>query len=108
MKLKLPSPIETYIHSSNESDLNGVLSCFTETATVLDEGQTLSGHNAIGKWFTKTRSKYQFKSRPITIKDKDNTIIVTAEVSGNFPGSPITLDYRFQIVSDLIQDLRIG
>ncbi|MDF3822324.1 nuclear transport factor 2 family protein [Leptospira sp. 96542] len=108
MKLKLPVPIETYIQASNDSDLKKVLSCFTDTATVLDEGKILTGHNAIGKWFRKTRSKYQFKSSPIALKGKDKKLILTAEVSGNFPGSPITLDYQFQIVSDLIQDLRIG
>ncbi len=107
MKLKMPTPIEEYVKASNESNLEVFLSCFAEDATVLDEGETITGLDAITKWFIKTRSKYQFKSLPLAIKDKKEAIILTAEVSGNFPGSPVILDYHIKISSGLIQDLKI-
>ena len=33
---------------------------------------------------------------------------VTAEVSGAFPGSPVTLSFRFRLVGDRIARLEIG
>ncbi|PIP95181.1 MAG: polyketide cyclase [Bdellovibrio sp. CG12_big_fil_rev_8_21_14_0_65_39_13] len=107
MKLKLPKIIETYVEASNASDLESTLSCFSPKATVLDEGETLSGHDAISTWFRKTRAKYQFKAKPIAFEDKGEEVILKAQVSGNFPGSPVNLDYKFKIKSGLIEDLRI-
>lgn len=108
MKLDIPTIIDTYLKASNASDLKAVLSCFTDTATVLDEKNIITGHDAITEWFKKTRSKYQFKSIPIAIQGKGEKVRLTARVSGTFPGSPINLDYDFIIVSGLIQDLRIA
>jgi ketosteroid isomerase-like protein len=107
MKLKLPKVIETYVQASNESDLPNFISCFTDTATVFDEGEIRMGHSEIKKWFAKTRSKYQFKSEPLEITENKKHVIIKAKVSGTFPGSPITLSYRFEIKAGLIQDLRI-
>lgn len=107
MSLKLPQILETYLKASNNSDLGTFISCFSETATVLDEGETIQGHEAITKWFTKTRKKYQFKSEPVSIENTRNGAVLTALVSGNFPGSPVTLNYSFTIDSGVIQDLRI-
>lgn len=107
MKVKLPTIIERYIKASNEADLKTFITCFNNTATVLDEGETIVGHKAISNWFTRTRTKYQFKSEPINIKNEGENIILVAKVSGNFPGSPVILDYYFKIKSELIEDLKI-
>lgn len=107
MKLKLPTIIKKYIKASNEADLKAFIACFANTAAVSDEGEALIGHEAISKWFTKTRAKYQFKSKPIGIKNENEKIILIAKVSGSFPGSPVTLDYHFKIESGLIKDLKI-
>jgi hypothetical protein len=107
MKLKLPKILETYIQASNDSDLQNFISCFSETATVYDEGETRRGHSEIKKWFNKTRSQYQFKSEPLEFEESGEHIVLKAKVSGTFPGSPVTLSYQLQIKADLIQDLRI-
>lgn len=105
--MKLPKVIENYVKASNESDMKNFISCFSKTATVLDEGETHTGHNDIKSWFTKTRSKYKFKTEPLEIVEKDDHFIMKAKVTGTFPGSPVVLSYRFQLNSELIQDLRI-
>lgn len=106
MKIKLPRVIEAYILSSNESDLKNFMACFSDTAKVMDEGETHLGHKDIKKWFAKTRRQYQFKSEPLEIKEGSDHIIMKTKVSGTFPGSPITLNYRFQIKEGLIQELQ--
>lgn len=107
MKAKIPKIIEAYIKASNNSDIEAFISCFSNTATVLDEGETLSGHEAIKKWFAKTRSKYQFKAEPIEIEEKEQNISLACNVYGNFPGSPLILNYHFKVSSGLIQSLSI-
>lgn len=107
MKLILPKVIDKYIKASNDSDLKNFISCFSDSATVLDEGELLTGHQAIREWFTKTRKNYEFKSEPVSFEDKGENIILKSKVSGNFPGSPVVLDYQFKIRSGLIQNLRI-
>jgi len=107
MKLKLPKIIGAYVKASNDSDMEKFISCFSDQATVLDEGETRKGHEAIRKWFTKTRTEYQFKSEPISIEGNNEFIIMTAKVIGTFPGSPINLKYQFKVTSGLIDDLRI-
>lgn len=107
MKNKLPKLIENYVTASNSHDLKSFLSCFTDTATVLDEGKTLQGQKAIANWFTETRGKYKFTTEPISVEEKKNEMLLTAKVTGDFPGSPVTLKYRLEIDNNRIQDLRI-
>lgn len=106
--MKIPKVIETYVKASNQSDSDLFVTCFTKTATVFDEGETRTGQNEIKKWFQKTRSQYKFQTEPVELKEKDDIITLKAKISGTFPGSPVTLSYRFQMHGGLIQDLSIG
>ncbi len=40
-------------------------------------------------------------------KEGTEEAIMTAELSGNFEGSPVTLEYHFKIKNNLIDDLRV-
>lgn len=105
--IKMPKIIESYIQASNDNNRDNFIQCFSSSATVLDEGETLVGHEAIGKWFTSTRTKYKFKCEPLAIDERGDDFLLTAKVSGNFPGSPVTLDYNIKVIKSKIQDLRI-
>ncbi len=50
MSFKLPKLIETYIKAQNAYDADTALACFSENATVLDEGETRRGEKAIREW----------------------------------------------------------
>lgn len=107
MSIQLQKAIETYVNSANAGDAEAGSSCFTEKATVVDEGETLVGREKIREWINKTRKKYNHKTKPLTFKETDGHAIMTAEVTGTFPGSPITLTYSFKIENGLIADLRV-
>ena len=107
MSVKLPKLIDTYIKAQNAYDSDTALACFSEDATVLDEGETLTGKKAIREWMEKTRKKYSPQLRPISVKESAEEIIMTTEVSGTFDGSPINLDYHFKVGNNLIEDLRV-
>jgi hypothetical protein len=84
-----------------------ILACFSDTATVRDENETLHGKEAIKGWSVKTIDKYNFRFESLTMRqDEDETILVVS-VSGTSPGSPITLDYQFTIADGKISSLSI-
>jgi hypothetical protein len=107
MSVKLPKLIETYMKAQNAYDADIALACFSENATVYDEGETLRGKKAIRDWMEKTKKKYSPQFQPLGIKETKDETIMTTEVSGTFDGSPVKLDYHFKIKNNLIEDLNI-
>jgi ketosteroid isomerase-like protein len=107
MSIQLPSILKSYIEASNRHDVKSILSCFANDATVRDEGETLRGKEAIQGWLVKTIEKYKFQFKPRGVRSDNGETIVAVEVSGTFPGSPVTLDYHFTVENDKISALSI-
>ena len=105
--MKLPAVIDNYIRASNAHDVMSILSCFSEDAVVRDEEETLRGKKAIECWIAKTIEKYKFQFKQLSVKEDDGEVVVSVEVSGTFPGSPVTLDYHFKIENEKILSLAI-
>lgn len=108
MNIQLAESIDKYFDLSNGIDSAQVKDCFTPSATVHDEGGSYEGLTSIESWLQETRKKYQFSSKPIRVARKEQQEIVVAEVSGNFPGSPIELNYAFVLNDGKIQSLEIS
>lgn len=98
----LPPIVQNYIRASNSHDVKSIVSCFAEDAVVRDENATHRGKIAIEHWVTTTIEKYKFRFKPLSAEQRDNKTIVAVQISGTFPGSPITLDYHFTIASETI------
>lgn len=107
MITKLPTPIALYIDAENRGDTEALAQCFTEQAVVRDEGQTIEGLAAIKQWKAETRKKYQHTIEPLASIQKNNRTTVTNRVTGNFPGSPIELEFVFTLDGDKIASLEI-
>ena len=105
--MNLPPIIQTYIDASNAHDVKSILACFTDDATVRDESETRRGKSEIERWLRTTIEKYNFQFKPLSSQERGNETVVSVEISGTFPGSPISLDYRFAIVSGKIASLTI-
>jgi SnoaL-like protein len=103
----LPKPIAVYVSAENSGDTNLFDQCFTENATVRDEDQTYKGSAAIKKWKAETKTKYQHTLDPLQIVEEDGKFVVTNRLTGNFPGSPIELDFVFTIQGEKIVSLEI-
>ena len=63
---------------------------------------------------TKTGNTYNFafgNSIPnlngVDFEEKESESVLKAEVTGNFPGSPLVLSYHLVIVDELIQSLKV-
>jgi len=107
MPLSLPKPIADYF-AADATDGTAVAKCFTADAVVIDEKQTYLGREAIARWKTEASAKYDYVSEPVAIDDRDDRIIVTAHLTGNFPGSPVDLRYAFTLSGDAIARLEIA
>ena len=105
--MNLPPVIPRYIDASNAHDVRAIVDCFTDDALVRDENATRHGEIDIERWATETIEKYKFHFKPLSADERGAETIVSVEVSGSFPGSPITLDYHFNIANDKIQSLII-
>jgi hypothetical protein len=104
--LNLPEPIAAYFDADRQ-DGQAVARCFTRDGVVLDEGKTHSGLAAIEAWKTDSSAKYAYTARPHTLETKGRSYIVTSQVSGNFPGSPVDLRYTFILERGKIASLEV-
>jgi ketosteroid isomerase-like protein len=107
MNINLPRIIQEYLAASNAHDVKAILSCFSDDALVHDEGKDFRGKKLIEDWIVKTIEKYKFHFKPLSVKAEEPKVVVTVEVSGTFPGSPVSPDYRFTIKSNKILSLAI-
>jgi hypothetical protein len=107
MTLHLPKPIEVYMSSENDRHIEALGACFTPDATVKDEGRTMTGLKAIADWRRETIKKYQHTTEPVAVFERDGKTVVTSKLSGNFPGSPVTLEFVFKLQGDKIVSLEI-
>jgi len=103
----LPEPIRLYIVGENTGDADLFGQCFAEGAAVRDENETHRGLAEIKKWKAETKKKYQHTVDPLSVSEKDGRFIVTNRLTGNFPGSPIELDFVFAIQGGKIVSLEI-
>jgi len=108
MSLVLPKPIAAYFAAENSDDTEALLQCFAEHAVVRDEGQTIEGLAAIKQWHVEAKKKYHHTVQPIDAVERDGKTVVIGKVSGNFPNSPVTLDYIFGREGEKIASLEIG
>lgn len=107
MFLSLPDPILTYFEISNGSDIAQLAHCFTPDAVVVDEGQTYQGHDAIQSWQREAQKKFEYTVEPVSVSRDGDRLKVTANVVGNFPGSPAQLEHIFGLTGEKITSLEI-
>ena len=108
MPLHLPQPVAAYFTADKSSDGEAVSQCFTKSAVVKDEGHTHTGQAAIKQWKDDVSVKYQYTCEPLACDEKDGKIIITSRLTGNFPGSPVNLQFCFELDGDRIASLEVA
>lgn len=107
MTIKLPTVIDAFLQAKNAYDSNAFVACFADHAIVYDEGKEMCGTIAIKKWIADSNAKYQDIVTAMDIVERDNETVLTAQVSGNFEGSPVLLDFHFTISEGKVDRLSI-
>jgi len=105
--LDLPKPIAIYIAAENSGNVEMLNDCFADDALVRDEGLTIKGLAAIKGWKAETKRKYQHSIEPLDVTPKGDRVMVRNRLTGNFPGSPIELEFVFTLRDEKIVSLEI-
>lgn len=90
----LPDAVYAYFATSGNRD---ALELFAPDATVIDEGETHTGHAAITSWLESVERRYQPRYELQDAVTDGSGHTVSFQVSGTFPGSPATLRQRFEL-----------
>jgi SnoaL-like domain len=107
MNIDLPPAIAAFFRAHNTGQTSGFSGLFTEDAIVSDEDREYRGA-AINDWIDESIARYQPVANVTDLAEEGEQTIATAQVSGNFPGSPIQLRYQFTIKNGKIAALDIG
>jgi hypothetical protein len=108
MNPELPKVVSNYFDAANTNGAaDRVAACFATDAEVHDEGQDVRGRPAIRAWAEAARRKYRFHAAPTAAEAADGRTVVTAHLTGDFPGAPADLRYRFLLTGDEIAVLEI-
>lgn len=105
--MNLPKVIADLVTAQNNFDSVAYAKCFADTAVVFDEGRTHNGRKEIAHWIADANKRYEATMKPVSFEEQETESILIAEASGNFPGSPILMNYHMKIADDLIQSLKI-
>jgi hypothetical protein len=107
MSIQLPDPIDRYVQIANSGTAEAAPECFAPDATVYDEGQTYESMAAIKNWMAATKKKYGHIITPLELAERGGQSILKARLIGNFPGSPITVNFTFVLADGKIRSLEI-
>lgn len=92
---QLPPIVARYFELKESSDKALPIEVFTDDATVLDDGHTYRGRDAILEWLTGPASAYTTTSTLSDVRRTGSTTKLIDLLEGNFPGGRIELTYRF-------------
>ncbi len=105
--MNLPKVVSDLVKAQNEFDSMAYANCFAETAIVHDEGKMHTGRTEIQQWIAESNEKYRSTMKPLSFQENGASGVLSTEVSGTFPGSPLILKFHFEIIDGLIQSLKV-
>ena len=108
----LPAVISAYLAASERRDVDAIVACFSDDATVLDEGKQRRGLAEIRRWREDVDTTFEYTSTltrwsAVGVTDGAQRYDVTLHVEGNFPGGEVDLVNSFTISDGHIVDLHI-
>ncbi len=103
----LPAAVTRYLEAANRFDATAAADCFAAGASVHDENQEHVGRAAIRAWVAETSRKFRPAFTVMRAAANGDEISLSVAVSGQFPGSPVTLDYELQLRDGKISMLTI-
>jgi hypothetical protein len=79
----------------------------TDDAFVRDESKDYRGTDAIKAWSQSATTKYEYAIEPLEASFATDSVTLHARLTGNFPNSPVELDFKFTLANDKIARLEI-
>lgn len=104
--MKAPEVITRYIDASNHFDATAAADCFCADAHVHDENHEHRGQDSIRNWISDYTQKYRPRAEVLRAEGRADEWVLTVHTSGDFPGSPIDLDYTITLRDGKISSLK--
>jgi len=105
--IDLPAPVAAYF-AADTTGAEAVAQCFTDAAVVIDERQEYRGRTAIARWKVEASKKFRYTVERLGVHISGDQTTVTGRVTGDFPGSPVELQYHFTLEGDKIARLDVA
>lgn len=105
--MDMPGIVNMYFDADSRNDADALSKTFAVEAVVEDEGARHHGVSAIREWWIAAKKAAQYVAEPFETTVDGDSALVHAKVSGQFPGSPVTVAYSFVIKDDKILRLEI-
>jgi len=104
----LPAAVSGFLADQVGTDHAATLAHFADDATVVDDGKSFAGRDAILGWLSREASEFTFTSTTVkTEKHDDARYTVTNHLEGNFPGGTADLRFQFFVSGGRIASLTI-
>ena len=112
MPNSIPTIISDYQAAADRGDVDAIVACFADDATVVDEDGEWHGHAGIRKWRTTVATTYEYTVevlRTVALGEADGVERhdVVTHLEGNFPGGTVDLTNRFGLRNGRITRLEI-
>jgi uncharacterized protein (TIGR02246 family) len=103
-----PEVVTNYLQAAEERDSQALAACFTEDGSVVDEGKTYVGHDAIRRWREGTVTQWTYTTTVTgTEQVTGDRYDVAVHLEGDFPGGEVDLTQSFTVSDGLIRRLVI-
>ena len=105
--ISLPAVIASYFEAANRFDAVAAAACFTSDAVLCDNGREFIGTAAIERLMSDSNEVQP--QITVTSARVDGAIAnIVGTVEGNFPESPVELNFGFQLQDGKISQLTVS
>ena len=95
--------LASFVKANNDHNIDSVTASFSKDAVVYDDGQIMRGTDEIRQWIAELFQKFQYVVTPTNVRGATNGAVLTATITGNFPGGHVSLDYHCRTLGDKIE-----
>lgn len=103
----IPEVVSAYFDADQASNVDALNHIFSESAIVEDDGSLYRGIVEIRTWLLAMKEKYQYSLEIIDVSNTGHISTVLTQGSGNFPNSPVKLNFQFTLENDKVVKLSI-
>ena len=104
----VPTIISDYYSASENGDIGRLVACFSNRATVVDDGRTYVGRDEIHGWRAALASAFTYTLDITGVeRTESGEYVVGTHVEGDFPGGVVDPTNRFTLTDGLIVALVI-
>ncbi|QYI99607.1 nuclear transport factor 2 family protein [Thalassovita mediterranea] len=105
--MTLPETVQAFFDLPKPATTGQIEAIFVPGAHVRDEARDYHGIEAITTWWRETNETTPFTAVPKSLEENGPVLLVRAEVSGSFQGSPVILGHHFTLRGGKIEELEI-